>query len=169
MRTLRRIKVWIIIAVVALSAVDGWPESQKPGADAARKPVPESLESRMELILEFDALVAQYLDLLFDQKMPDVAMVEWCEKAEMRAIGYPRIQQAFGNLYTSIKSFIKGEARKSRLTLQQALWIMASERFEVIQSASRHNAPNLSRPPGLPQNIVLQDQASEPERAAPRP
>ena len=69
----------------------------------------ENVENRMDLIIEFDCLVGEFLDKLFSAENPDVAMLEWCEKSEMRAMGYPQIKKAFGYLYISIKSRVKGD------------------------------------------------------------
>jgi len=92
-----------------------------------------NLESRMDLIIEFDCLMGDFLDKLFSAKNPDVAMLEWCEKSEMRAIGYPQIQKAFGYLYISIKSRIKGDVNRGRITFQQAIRLMAGERYKIIK------------------------------------
>ena len=129
----------MILTMVLLSGIPA-PAAEKKQDDS------EALENRMELILEFDAIVAQYFDLLFAQKVPDVALMEWCEKTELRAVGYPKVQQAFGELYDSIKSCIKGETVSARMSLQQALWLMASERYAAIQSVKQKAPPK----PALP-------------------
>jgi hypothetical protein len=91
------------------------------------------LEYRLDLIIEFDSIVAEYLDRLLNHEMPGMAMLEWCEKAEGRAMGYPRAQQAFGEFYLSIKSCLKGDARRARIAFQRALRLMGSERYDVIK------------------------------------
>ena len=127
-------KVWLfagIFLILSATSVHSQPVHSKP-------PLPSSaadqVESRMELILEFNTISGEYLDRLFISEKPDLAMLEWCEKAELRAMGHSRIQQSFGELYLSMKSCIRGDARKARVAFQQALWLMASERYEIIES-----------------------------------
>ncbi|MBN2467244.1 MAG: hypothetical protein JXD19_03750 [Deltaproteobacteria bacterium] len=100
-----------------------------------------TIESRMELIVEFDSLVAEFLDKLFRAETPDVAILEWCEKSEMRAAAYPAIRQAFGCLYVSIKSRIKGDVNRGRIAFQQAIRLMTRERYDLITQGTEKEPP----------------------------
>ena len=143
-RCVTLMKAGFIILVIAVTIATAHAEEKK-----ALPPVPpekEAVENRMELILEFDYMVAEFLDRLLRQEMPDVAMVEWCEKTEVRAMGYPKIQQAFGELYIAFRSYIKGDAKRTRIAFQQAHWLIANERYFLTHADSPRAASPKAKP-----------------------
>lgn len=127
-------RVWLLAGILLF--ISTVPVHSKTVSPTPPKSLPNAakLENRMELVLEFNTIVAEVLDSLFSNEKPDLAILEWCEKGEMRSAGHPRIQQAYGELYISIKSCIRGEAKKARIAFQQAVWLMASEQYEIIES-----------------------------------
>ena len=128
----RMMKLWFFIGVLLFLGVASVQSQTMQPMAPQHRPAAENLESRMDLILEFNSIVGEYLDNLFTNQKPDLAMLEWCEKAELRALGYSKIQQSYGELYISIKSCIRGDERKARIALQKAVWLMAGERYEVL-------------------------------------
>ena len=128
-------KIWLFAGIILLfstASVHSQTVQPKPPQPS---PASQKLESRMELILEFNTIVSEFLDSLFMNEKPDLALLEWCEKAELRSAGHAKIQQSYGELYLSMKSCIKGDTRKARVAFQQALWLMGNERYEIIKSA----------------------------------